>query len=126
MEINLKGVGEDRRDGDVNSEKDADDLEVTLRAELVELKRDGKHKVEHDQVVKGHGVEICISVEEIFDIAIGIDDRRHQDHIERERSEAGECGCVRDVTELPVVKRVKGQEVKEKAAVVEGEGVHIV
>ena len=124
--VDLEGVGEDRRNGDVNSEKDADDLEVTLRAELVELKRDGEHKVKHNEVVEENGVEIGVRAKEILDIAIGVDYRRHQKHIQRERSEAGECRGIRDVAVFAVVKCMEGQKIKEKAAVVEGQGVQIV
>ena len=126
VEIHLEGVGEDRRDGDVNGEEDADDLDVALRAELVELQRNGKHKVEHNEVVEENGVEITVAVEEIHDIALGVDDRRHQDHIQHERSEAGECRGVRDVAVFTVIKCVEGKKIKEQAAVVEGQGVQVV
>ena len=126
VEIHLERVGEDRRDGDVNGEEDADDLDVALRAEFVELKRDGKHKVEHNEVVEENGVEIGVRAKEIPDIAVRVDYRRHQDHIQRERSEAGECRGIRDVAEFAVVKCVEGKKIKEKAAVVEGQGVQVV
>ena len=126
VEIHLEGVGEDRRDGDVNGEEDADDLDVALRAELVELQRDGKHKVEHNEVVEENGVEIGVRAKEILDIAIRVDYRWHQKHIQRERSEAGECRGIRDVAVFAVVKCMEGQKIKEKAAVVEGQGVQIV
>ena len=126
VEIHLEGVGEDRRDGDVNGEEDADDLDVALRAEFVELQRDGEHKVEHNEVVEENGVEITVRAKEISDIALGVDDRRHQEHIQHKRSEAGECRGVRDVAVFAVVKCVEGKKIKEKAAVVEGQGVQVV
>ena len=126
VEVYLEGVGEDRRNGDVNSEKDADDFEVTLRAEFVELKRDGEHKVKHNEIMEENGVEIGVRAKEILDIAIGVDYRRHQKHIQHERSETAECRGVRDVAVFAVIKCVEGKKIKEKAAVVEGQGIQII
>ena len=81
VEINLERVGEDRRDGDVSGKEERYDLEVALRAELVELKRDGKHKVEHHEIMEENGMKISKSTKEILNIAVRVDYRRHQKHI---------------------------------------------
>ena len=81
VKINLERVGEDRRDGDVSGKEERYDLEVALGVELVKLQRDGEHKVEYDQVVERDGMKISKSTEEILNIAVRVDDSRHQEHI---------------------------------------------
>ena len=113
MEADLERVGKDRRDSYVDREEDRHDLYIALYVDVIALQRHGQHKVEDDNIVEGHCVEICEHAEEVLDISCRIYNVGHQNHIKEERRATTERHSVGDMTVLAVIKGVKRQNAKE-------------
>ena len=126
MEINLQGIGKSCGDGYVNGKENAHNLDIVLGAQLIQLQRDGKHKIKNYKVVECDSVKISKRAEKVLYIPCGINYIGHQKHIERQRGKASKRRGVGDVAVLSVVEGVKGQQVEEKRAIMKRQGVKVV
>lgn len=126
MEVDLQGVGEDRRDYYVDGEEDGHNLHIVLCVDLVESQCDGEHEVEEHEVVEHYGVEVAEGSEEIENAGGRIYVLGHYEHIEEERREAGKCRGVGDVAVLAMVEGVKREKIEEERAIVERKRVQVV
>ena len=126
MEVDLQGVGEDRRDGYVYREEDGHNLHIVLGIDLIESQCDGEHIVKKHEIVEGYGVEGAKGIEVAGNIRRGIDVVGHYEHIEEERREAGKRHGVGDMAVFAVIECMNRQEIQEERAIVEGERVKVV